>query len=634
MGNLYSYYAGSASEPSDLSEASDVSDLNQSFDSMDVQTILAFVKSRKFKGIKISDSFADDCASIELENRKIIPIALELHQKLLELLGEYTPPPRHLKPAERMMFFMKPKFSMSELEEFLNTPTESADPIPFDSSLLVMPTDTSDLFNPMEVDVITLQEFDDAFGKKLGKKDMIGLSKLILKMVPTYIKRRIITALNRHYFNPELAASTPSIVRVSYLYKVARKGPLDSISSFRQIVSVNNMINHFHRILGIRFSQYMIKNQILDTTIQKGGIKGIKSAIVEQVFKIKSVLKEANASESPKPCVLHFLDISNAFGSVRLDALYQILELYGADHKFIQYLKTLYSNLTYHVGINGQTSSEIKWIDGLIQGCPLSPTLFVTLLNYVLVYLDTTLKETHGYAFDNGTKILLTAFVDDICIICNSVNHAQEVLDQFVQFAQMLGLPLNRSKSAQMMIGTSLSDLTVTHRSLSLADLEIVDTFKYLGEYVSADGTSSYSYNQLLCWTIHRLKSLNKKKCSLQRKADIFNEFILPNIQKKSALMYDISTSKRYQLLFIVKKYALKWINQELPLFIDISPLIEKSSDTVINSLPDELFDTDLSDNIDLTNHIFKNDSFRLKYNDDDEIIIDAELENLSELAQ
>ena len=98
--------------------------------------------------------------------------------------------------------------------------------------------------------------------------------------------------------------------------------------------------------------------------------------------------------------------------------------------------------------------------------------------------------------------------------------------------------------------------------------------------------------------------------------------------------MYDISTSKRYQLLFIVKKYALKWINQELPLFIDISPLIEKSSDTVINSLPDELFDTDLSDNIDLTNHIFKNDSFRLKYNDDDEIIIDAELENLSELAQ
>lgn len=634
MGIAASSFCRRAQQQSDdisdeMSEDMQVSLDQMKFDQMSHNDILALIKGQKYPNILIPESFGETCGEIELENKKIIPIILELYQKLFELFGEYKPlDKKKMSAQQRMMFFLKPKFSMETLEEFLNIPVEK-DQIPFEELSVDIPDITH-----MESDLITLSEFDDAFGKKISKKDMIGISKLLLKSLPVYLKRRILTAMNRHFFNPDIAADTPSLVRVSYLYKVAKKGPLDQISSFRQIVSVNNTINHFHRILAIRLSNYMINNGLLDINIQKGGIKGIKSAIVEQVVKIKSVLKEAN--NCSKPCVMLFLDISNAFGNVSLDALFKVLEFYQVDNKIIDYIRAFYSTLTYHVNMNGQCSSDIKWSDGLIQGCALSPILFVTILNYVLVCLDQEFKETHGYEFENGMKILFTAFVDDICIICNSVDHAQEVLDRFNELAQMIGLPLNKEKSAVMFVNTDLDDQTVTARSVSVESLESVEVFKYLGEYVSADGTSSYSYNQLLCWTLRRLKGLNKKKYSLQKKADIFNEYILPHIQKKTALMYDIERSQRYQLLFIVKKYALKWIRleEDLPVFLDIQPMLEKSTDSIINNLPPDLFDLDLGQDLDLSTYIFKNDSFRLKYNDDDEIIIDEEIENLTELVQ
>lgn len=598
---------------------------NATFDSFTKEQILAFVKNTRFQSINIGDNFAEKCANIELENTQIIPMILELYQKLLEQFGSYKPPFNR-----KAKFFLKPTFSMEELSEHLSKQESKEISTSFDSSLLHMPS----LIKTMENDLITIKEFDEAFGNKIGKKDIIGVNKLVLKSLSPYLKRRIITALNRLLFNPDIAARTPSVVRASYLYKAAKQGPLNEIGSFRPIISINNIINHFHRILSVRISDYMINNGILDINIQKGGIKGIKSAIVEQVFKIKSVLKDANYSE--RPAVLVYLDISNAFGNINLNTLFKIMALYDIDEKIINYLREFYANLTYYVSIGNKTSTEFKWTDGLVQGCALSPILFVTALNYVLAHLDHTYKSTHGYTFDNGTNILFTAFVDDICLICNSIDHAQEVLDHLCELFGQVGLPLNKDKCAYQMVHQSVTDLTLTPRHLDLTEFDLVDNFKYLGEYVSVDGTSTYSYNNLLRWTIGRLKYLNKKKYSAQKKGEIFTQYIFPHIQKKLALMYDLNTAQRFKILFTVKSYAFKWISDlsEMPLFVDITPVLDKSYDEVINSLPDDLFDTELESTVDLTNHIFRCDSFRLKYEDTDDQELDVEMEQLDELTE
>ena len=90
-------------------------------------------------------------------------------------------------------------------------------------------------------------------------------------------------------------------------------------------MAIPNILNLFHRILKNRLYDYLMANHYLNKTIQKGGIVGQKYPIFKQFFKIKNVLKDANLKK--KSCVVLFLDITDAFGSIKLDRLYQILTL-------------------------------------------------------------------------------------------------------------------------------------------------------------------------------------------------------------------------------------------------------------------------------------------------------------------
>src|SRR5690606_13129510 len=234
--------------------------------------------------------------------------------------------------------------------------------------------------------------------------------------------------------------------------------------------------------------------------------------IFKQFFKIKNVLKDANLKK--KSCVVLFLDITDAFGSIKLDRLYQILTLYKVDPKCIDYLRTFYESLDFYVDLNGNATDPFKWVDGLIQGCSLSPLLFMLAMNYLFNYIDTKHNDTCGYDFGDSVnstvetsmenvanniaenftfanscevnptkdiipvtrssnKLLLTAFVDDVGVTCKDIATAQTVFDDFNRVCEMLGLRINKSKCAMMLVNQT------DPVPESLSDIPIVTDFKY-----------------------------------------------------------------------------------------------------------------------------------------------------------
>lgn len=486
----------------------------------DLDKLIKFIKKIKPKNINFPEDFFEKSKLVELNNYELLSMGIELYQKLFDLLGEYQLEQsendhRNKIAAFKRAFFVKPNFGVDDIiKSLISTKNNQT----IDENLLVI----NEPVIQMLCDEISIDEYNKSFNDTLTKKDMMGISKRILKEMAMYLKIRFVNTYN-DILNDPIKISKSSIAKGSYIYKVVKKGPVDDITSFRQIIAIPNVVNQFHRILNIRLCNYMLQNNYINTTIQKGSIAGQKYGIFEQFFKIKNVID--NANNQNLSCCLLFLDITNAFGNVHLKNLYKILELYNVDQKFINYLTAFYDNLVFYVDSTNINTNAIKWSDGLVQGCSMSPLLFIIAMNYILSHLDTEYKDEHGYDLGDNKKILLTAYVDDICIICKNPESAQIVFTEFERLCAVLGLPISRSKSATMIINSESDNLHFGD------DLEIIPTvtqFKYLGEYLSSNGDTTKFTKQFIKTLVQKMLYIDRKISNDVERIDYYNKIVVP----------------------------------------------------------------------------------------------------------
>lgn len=584
------------------------------------QQLIEYIQKMNPYHIQLDDDFSIKLKDLELDNTNLIPMSIELYSKMFQLLGKFKGPIEK-NSLKRKQFFVKPKFDSGQIKIYNDSLKSLGQVIPIDTNLMKIPPTTVN----MKMDDISLDEYNNSFNSILMKKDMIGINKKILRDMPQYLKLRFINAYNSILTNNS-KTNNISIGKGSFIYKVAKGGAVTDINSFRQIISIPNAVNQFHRILTIRLTNYILANKYIDTNIQKGGISGLKFAIFEQVYKVKNILKHANKNH--KSCCILFLDISNAYGNLNRESLCKILQTYHVDQKFINYFNSFYDYLEYYVTNDNKMSGPFKWKDGLIQGCSLSPLLFITALNYILTHIDSQFKNKYGYDLENSNKILLTAFVDDICLITKDTVSAEIVYNKLVELFKNIGLPISKEKTNIMIINDTISPTNI------LNEFKKVSVVKYLGEYVSSDGTATESYIQFLKLLSRKLIAIDKKNINFDIKIKLYESFVVPWIQRKTLAMYDIKSTERLKIIAIIKEYLTKWgHNTVSTIFSNIDDIISESKDAIISNVNfrnGKEIDDDLEKDIDIANYVLKDSNVKLEYNQiDDDFELDLELEEL-----
>jgi hypothetical protein len=561
--------------------------------------IIRSMQVRRKAKVKMLES--DQMANIELENTKLILMNIELYDKLLHAFGEYKPDPKNKSICKaKPKYYVKPKFTINDIENAYDLADSFGEKIP-----VRIPSDvTCQPLTPhhMRWSEITLEEFDDAFNQNLSKKDMLGIPKFLLKNLPFYLKILFVNEFNR-LLNGESNVSDISIAKSSYVYKESKAGPLEKINSFRPIMAIPNIVNHLHRILTLRLNNYLLNNKLINTTIQKGGVGGMSYSLFEQIYKIKNVIKDSNLKK--KSCTIVFLDIINAYGTLNLESLYGILKSYNVAEEFISYLKNYYDNLEFYSEVNSQFSKTMKWSDGLIQGCSMSSTLFVTALNMILTKINDKYRMTCGYRFSEDNPILLTAYVDDLTIIAKDEASAQVVLDELAELLGNIGLKISKEKSAVMNVQTaspekisnsiSIKSIEPIEYIIDITKLPSVKTFKYLGEYITSDGIVKDQFDTLVKEIVRKIKILDSKKITSDEKMNIFSEICAPWIQRRTLTMYNMTNKNRYKLYAIVRQYINKWSPAYVQLFADVSKIVDSSLDDVILGIKKENLDPDIS---------------------------------------
>src|SRR3989344_438201 len=539
---------------------------------------------RKYSRKKLNNlsyRYSQALSEFQATNTKLIPLCLELYETLRQN-ETYKTDIKTLQSRigksmnQKMLFNIRPT---GDFMQKFNASMQNIKKLPdknIDCGEIPVPK------KEMKNDVVSMHEFEVGFKENdVDKVDILGINTRLLQNANQMTKQIIVNEYNT-YYKTSSGVDNTSFGKLYFAYKVGKHGKRDELSSFRQIMSIPKIISVFHRILGERLVNYLGENNYIDTTVQKGIMPGSKYGIPEHIYKVKGVFR--NARKNKKPAYVLFIDITNAFGSIVLEQIYKVMEKYDIPAEFTNYIREFYRHYEYFTVLDSPTELR-KWTDGLIQGSPLSPILFVLVVNHVLSYLNKKYVNTHGYVYNSKCRSLFTAYIDDICIMCDTYEHLCEVYKELRGIFTEIGLEINFDKSGFMSVGDD-------NNRDELETIKKVNEYRYLGEYVTDNASPEIPFQKYMKELAGKLYHLDNKKIDLADKSQIFMKFIWIWIQYKGVAMYDLSDEKKDTVIQYIKRFTDKWnvpvdINI-YSVFKNIKVLLNDSTDQVINDIIDD----------------------------------------------
>ncbi|KAL2938768.1 LINE-1 retrotransposable element ORF2 protein [Bienertia sinuspersici] len=171
------------------------------------------------------------------------------------------------------------------------------------------------------------------------------------------------------------------------------------VTEFRPIACCNLLYKCITKIICNRIKKVLPD---LISPNHSGFIEGRQ--IVHNVSIIQDLVGMYNRKASPPWCLLK-IDIRKAYDSVQWDFLHKMLNALGFPHIFVGWVMSSVSTPTLTHTTNDSTHSFFKGKQGLRQGDPMSPLLFVICMEYLsrLLYYA---SSQDGYQFHYRCKTL------------------------------------------------------------------------------------------------------------------------------------------------------------------------------------------------------------------------------------
>jgi hypothetical protein len=112
-----------------------------------------------------------------------------------------------------------------------------------------------------------------------------------------------------------------------------------------------------------------------------------------------------------------FIEFQQAFDTLEHNTIWQALKEKGVPQKIVTIIKAIYDQSTCNVLHKNQVSEPIPVLNGVKQGCVLSPLLFNITLDYVMSKVS---KNSAGIRWELCGKLTHLNHTDDICLLAHS----------------------------------------------------------------------------------------------------------------------------------------------------------------------------------------------------------------------
>lgn len=254
------------------------------------------------------------------------------------------------------------------------------------------------------------------------------------------------------------------------------------VSNWRPITLLNSDYKVYSKALALRLQGVMglliHENQ---TGFMSGRLIGDSVRAAEDSLEI---IKEDNPDG-----MLVALDFAKAFDSVRWSLIFHTLEAFNFGESFVEYVKVLFIGIQSCLYNNGRTSSYFSPGRGIRQGCCVSPSIFLLVVELLAIIIRKN-HNIQGISLRNS-QLKIVQFADDATCFLASSDSLPHLLNALTSFASWSGLGINKSKT-KIISPSLLSEGTTNFQGMS-----VVSKTKILGIWVGLNNneTNIYDWN-------------------------------------------------------------------------------------------------------------------------------------------
>ena len=236
----------------------------------------------------------------------------------------------------------------------------------------------------------------------------------------------------------------PPSMREGVIHLLHKKGDRKDLGNWRPVTLLCTDCKVLGKVLANRAKKVLEEVLGPDQTCGVPGRMGSQNLIL-----LRDVLSWARSRRVGVGVI--GLDQQKAFDRVDHRFLIQVLEKMGFGEGFISWVKALYNGVVSRVKVNGALSAPVKQGRGVRQGCPLSPLLYVLVIEPLAVALRRD-RVFVGLQIpgSGGQAAKVMQYADDTTVLVSSDRDLESVMVQVDKYCRGSGSKVNFKKSAVM----------------------------------------------------------------------------------------------------------------------------------------------------------------------------------------
>ena len=188
-------------------------------------------------------------------------------------------------------------------------------------------------------------------------------------------------------------------------------------------------------VIAKRMTRFVINNAYVNTSIQKAGVPDFPGCI-EHITMLWDRIKTAKNNKSELHVI--YLDLENAYGSVRHQLLEKAMDFFGIPEDIKDLIPTHFKRTYVRFSNNKYSTNWQKLNIGIMMGCVISPLLFVLVIEMILRSADVNTNQITGPS--------MKAFMDDVTLTAESRSHIEQLVTRLQGLFRWAAMKIKPSK--------------------------------------------------------------------------------------------------------------------------------------------------------------------------------------------
>ncbi|GJW05294.1 RNA-directed DNA polymerase, eukaryota [Tanacetum coccineum] len=322
---------------------------------------------------------------------------------------------------------------------------------------------------------------------------------------PSFIGPDFCGAVEHFFVNGSFAKGCNS----SFIALIPKVADAKFVNDYRPISLIGSVYKVVSKILANRLS-----------LVIAGIVSNTQSAFVadRQILDGPFILNEVLqwCKKKHKKALFFKVDFAKAYDSVRWDFLIDVLEAFGFGSKWCKWIRGTFCFAKASVLVNGSPSDEFQFHCGLKQGDPLSPFLFILLMESLHLSVSRAVNDGwfKGIRLNDNISLSHLFYADDALFVGEwSDANLRGIIYILKCFYLASGLQINISKSQIMGVGVPRNSVEAMAASIGCSFLE--SKFRYLGVMVGECMSRHKAWDDVVAKLRKRLSKWKAKTLSI-----------------------------------------------------------------------------------------------------------------------